>query len=98
ARLTASRAAPERQRSMHVVYPSGEISIDFLTRKVKNSTPYEIKVDIAAELPDPLGAADEGFYAACLGLARSPVPAHGTVGAVAMAEAAEADILAKIDA
>ncbi|MCA8900135.1 MAG: Gfo/Idh/MocA family oxidoreductase [Hyphomonas sp.] len=98
ARLTASRAASERQRTMHVVYPSGEIAIDFLTRKVDNTTPYEIKVDIAAELPDPLGAADEGFYAACLGLARSPVPAHGTVGAVAMAEAAEANALAKLDA
>ena len=45
ARLIASRASTERQRSMHVVYPSGEISIDFLTRKVKNSTPYEIKVE-----------------------------------------------------
>ena len=98
ARLTASRAASERQRTMHVVYPSGEIAIDFLTRKVDNTTPYEIKVDIAAELPDPLGAADEGFYAACLGLARSPVPAHGTVGAVAMAEAAEAAALARLDA
>ena len=49
-------------------------------------------------LSDPLGAADEGFYAACLGLARSPVPAHGAVAAVAMAEAAEAAALAKIDA
>jgi len=98
ARLMASRASPERQRTMHVVYPSGEISIDFLTRKVENTTPYEIKVDIAADLPDPLGAADEGFYAACLGLARSPVPAHGTVGAVAMAEAAEAAALARLDA
>jgi len=98
ARLIASRASTERRRSMHVVYPSGEISIDFLTRKVENSTPYEIKVDIAAELPDPLGAADEGFYAACLGLARSPVPAHGTVGAGLMAEAAEAAALAKLDA
>ena len=82
---------------MRVVYPSGEIAIDFLTRKVENSTPYEIRVDIAAELPDPLGAADEGFYAACLGLARSPVPAHGAVAAVAMAEAAEASALAKVD-
>ena len=98
ARLTASRAASERQRTMHVVYPSGEIAIDFLTRKVENTTPYEIKVDISAELPDPLGAADEGFYAACLGLARSPVPAHGTVGAVAMAEAAEAAALAALEA
>ena len=98
ARLTASRAAKERQRTMHVVYPSGEIAIDFLTRKVDNTTPYEIKVDISTELPDPLGAADEGFYAACLGLARSPVPAHGTVGAVAMAEAAENAALAKLQA
>lgn len=98
ARLTASRAQNERQRTMHVVYPSGEISIDFLTRKVDNTTPYEIKVDISAELPDPLGAADEGFYAACLGIDRSPVPAHGTVAAVAMAEAAENAALAKLDA
>lgn len=97
ARLIASRAARERQRTMHVVYPSGEIAIDFLTRKVDNTTPYEIKVDISAELPDPLGAADEGFYAACLSLARSPVPAHGTVGAVVMAEAAEAAALARLD-
>ena len=98
ARLTASRAQSERQRTMHVAYPSGEITIDFLTRKVDNTTPYEIKVDISAELPDPLGAADEGFYAACLGIDRSPVPAHGTVAAVAMAEAAENAALAKLDA
>ena len=98
ARLTASRAASERQRTMHVVYPSGEIAIDFLTRKVDNTTPYEIRVDISAELPDPLGAADRGFYDACLGLGRSPVPAHGTVAAVAMAEAAETAALARLDA
>ena len=96
ARLRASRAAEVRERTMRVVYPSGEIAIDFLTRKLENSTPYKVRVDIAAELPDPLGAADEGFYAACLGLARSPVPAHGAVAAVAMAEAAEASALAKV--
>ncbi|MEZ5997883.1 MAG: Gfo/Idh/MocA family oxidoreductase [Hyphomonas sp.] len=96
ARLTASRAATERQRTMHVVYPSGEIAIDFLTRKLENTTPYEVRVDIAAELPDPLGAADEGFFAACLGEARSPVPAHGTVAAVAMAEAAETIALQRL--
>ena len=98
ARLMASRAADARQRTMHVVYPSGEIAIDFLTRQLENTTPYEVRVDIAADLPDPLGAADEGFYAACLGIDRSPVPAHGTVGAVAMAEAAEKAVLAKLDA
>ncbi|MEQ8300958.1 MAG: Gfo/Idh/MocA family oxidoreductase [Hyphomonas sp.] len=98
ARLRASRAAEVRERTMRVIYPSGEIAIDFLTRKLENSTPYEVRVNIAADLPDPLGAADEGFYAACLGLARSPVPAHGAVAAVAMAEAAEASALAKLDA
>ena len=98
AKLRASRAADLRERTMRVVYPSGEIDIDFLTRRLKNTTPYEVRVDIAADLPDPLGAADEGFYAACLGLARSPVPAHGAVAAVAMAEAAEAKALAGIAA
>lgn len=89
ARLRASRAAEARERSMRLVYESGEISVDFLSRKVVNTTPYEIRVDISAELPDPLGRADESFYAACLNEADSPVPGHGAVGAVAMAEAAE---------
>ncbi len=96
ARLRASRAAEFRERTMRVVYPSGEIAIDFLTRRLLNTTGYKVKVDISADLPDPLGAADEGFYAACLGLGRSPVPAHGTIAAVAMAEAAEAAVLATV--
>lgn len=94
--LRASRAAKERERSMHVVYPSGELSIDFLTRRLDNSTPYDVRIDIAADLPDPLGAADAGFFAACLGEGRSPVPAHGAVAAVRMAEAAEASALAAL--
>lgn len=97
ARLRASRAAEVRERTMRVVYPSGELDIDFLTRRLVNTTPYEVQIDISAELPDPLGAADEGFYSACRGEARSPVPAHGAIAAVAMAEAAEISALAKID-
>lgn len=96
AKLRASRAAKLRERTMKVVYPSGEIEIDFLTRQLNNTTPYDVRVDIASDLPDPLGAADEGFYAACLGEARSPVPAHGTVAAVAMAESAEKAALAQL--
>lgn len=87
--MRASRAQEARERTMRVVYPSGEISVDFLTRQVTNTTPYEVKVDIAADLPDPLGRADESFFAACLGEGISQVPGHGTVAAVAMAEAAE---------
>ncbi|MEL7492314.1 MAG: Gfo/Idh/MocA family oxidoreductase [Pseudomonadota bacterium] len=94
AKLRASRAAEERERTMRLVYESGEISVDFLTRRLTNTTPYQVRVDIAADLPDPLGAADESFFAACLGELDSPVPGHGAIGAVAMAEAAEASVLA----
>lgn len=87
--LRASRAQEARERTMRVVYPSGEIAVDFLTRQVTNTTPYYVKVDVSAELPDPLGAADESFFAACLGEMQSQVPGHGAVAAVAMAKAAE---------
>ncbi|MEO0467680.1 MAG: Gfo/Idh/MocA family oxidoreductase [Pseudomonadota bacterium] len=87
--LRASRAQEARERTMRVVYPSGEIKVDFLTREVSNTTPYKVKVDISTELPDPLGRADESFFSACLGEMVSQVPGHGAVAAVAMAEAAE---------
>ena len=96
--LRASRAQEARERTMKVVYPSGEISVDFLTRKVTNTTPYQIRVDTSADLPDPLGTADESFFAACLGEMMSQVPGHGAVAAVAMAQAAEADALASAPA
>ncbi|MEM7767752.1 MAG: gfo/Idh/MocA family oxidoreductase, partial [Pseudomonadota bacterium] len=88
--LHASRAAEARERTMKLVYPSGEIAVDFLTRQVRNTTPYSVRVDIASVLPDPLKAADESFFKACRGEAMSFVPGHGAVAAVAMAEAAEA--------
>jgi len=36
--LVANRAADVRERFMRVVYPDGEIEIDFLTHRVANST------------------------------------------------------------
>ena len=87
--LHASRASETRERTMKLAYPSGEISVDFLSRRVVNTTPHQIRVDIASDLPDPLGRADESFFAACRGEAMSFVPGHGAVAAVAMAEAAE---------
>ncbi|MEL6286204.1 MAG: Gfo/Idh/MocA family oxidoreductase [Pseudomonadota bacterium] len=90
--LHASRSAAERERTMKLVYPSGMIAVDFLTRRVTNTTPHQIKVDIAADLPDPLGAADESFFKACRGEAVSFVPGHGAVAAVAMAEAAQSAV------
>lgn len=94
--LVASRDSEVRRRTMRLVYPSGEISVDFLTREVRNTTPFPVQVDISAELPDPLGAADEGFYLACHGEAESFVPGHGAVAAVRMAEAVENSALAAL--
>ena len=95
-KLLASRDSDVRVRTMLLEYPSGIVSVDFLTRRIENTTPHMVKIDISSELPDPLLAADTGFYHACLGRTASPVPAFGTVATVAMAEAAEAAVLASI--
>ena len=71
----ASRMAPARKRSMKVVYPSGELEIDFLTREFRNTTGFPLNPDFA-ETPgakDPLGASVAGFLAAVRGLAPRPV-------------------------
>ena len=89
AKLTASRARAERSRSMRIQYPSGTVEIDFLTRTVKNSTPFNIRADISDILPDPLRAADEAFLAAIQGRDVSPITGGVGARAAAMAELVE---------
>ena len=96
AKFRSSRAAEGRERTMRFVYESGEIAVDFLTRKMENTTAYDLIVDVSEKLPDPLGAADESFFAACLGQSESMIPGHGTISAISMAEKAEAKALAAI--
>ncbi len=79
ARLTASRCAPERKRTMKIDYAAGRVEIDMITREVRNDTPFHIVADVSGILPDPLRAADEAFLAAIRGEAQSPVT--GGVGA-----------------
>jgi predicted dehydrogenase len=70
-----SREAPERKRTMRVVYPSGEIEIDFIARTLRNTTPFALNADYA-ETPagkDPLRASVEGFLQAARGEAPRPV-------------------------
>jgi predicted dehydrogenase len=70
-----SRQAPERKRTMRVVYPSGEVEIDFVARTFRNTTPFQLNADFA-DTPagqDPLGASVEGFLAAVRGDAPRPV-------------------------
>jgi predicted dehydrogenase len=70
-----SRMAPERKRTMRVVYPSGEVEIDFITRAFRNTTPFTLNPDFAdtPAATDPLGASVQGFLQAVRGVAPRPV-------------------------
>jgi len=89
ARLTASRCASARKRTMRLEYPSGRVEIDMITRQVTNETPFDIRADVSGVLPDPLGAADEAFLAAIQGRATSPVTGGVGARAAALAELVE---------
>jgi len=62
--LIASRAADARRRSMRVVYPDGEIRIDFLARSVTNTTERALQ---PLSLHDPLAESVAAFVTAARG-------------------------------
>ncbi len=93
AEVTASRCAAERDRRMILTYSTGIIAINFLTREIENTTEYTIKADVSADLPDPLGAADEAFFAAALGERDCAIPGREAAHAVHLAEQAELSAL-----
>jgi predicted dehydrogenase len=67
--LIASRIAEARERRMRLVYPSGEVEIDFLARTFKNTTSFPLDSNFS-ETPigkDPLGAALGEFLAVVRG-------------------------------
>lgn len=71
----SSRVAEARERTMKVVYPSGEVEIDFLARTFRNTTPFPL-IENFTETPagkDPLGLSVAGFLAAVRGQAPRPV-------------------------
>ena len=72
--LEASRIAEARERRMRVVYPSGEVEIDFVTRAFRNTTPFPLDADFT-DTPagqNPLAASVEAFVAAVRGEAAQP--------------------------
>ena len=75
ARFDVSRIAEARRRAMRIVFPSGEIEIDFLGRTLRNTTPYALNRDYAATpaAKDPLRVSVESFLAAVRGEAPRPV-------------------------
>jgi predicted dehydrogenase len=75
ARFRASRVAESRERTMRIVYPSGEVRVDFLTRAFSNTTPFKLAADFA-ETPagrDGLGASIAAFAAAVRGERPAPL-------------------------
>ena len=73
--LDVSRLAPARRRTMRIVYPSGEVEIDFVARTFRNTTPFALNADFTdtPAATDPLGASIEGFLMAVRGEAPRPV-------------------------
>jgi len=98
AEITASRCHSERDRRMVLTYPSGTIAINFLTREIENTTPFAVIADVSDTLPDPLGAADEAFFASALGARACAIPGREAALAVHMAEQAELSALHTIGA
>ena len=90
ARFTASRVAEKRMRAMRVVFPSGEVSVDFMTRTMSNSTPFVLDPDFAAKAPDPLGQNVRAFLATSLSGSASQVSGESGAAAVALAAAIDA--------
>jgi predicted dehydrogenase len=72
--LDVSRLAQARKRTMRIVYPSGEVEIDFMARTFRNTTPFALNRDFAdtPAASDPLGASVEGFLMAVRGEAPRP--------------------------
>ncbi len=90
--LDSSRLAPERRRTMRIVYARGEVEIDFVARTFRNSTPFALNPEFAdtPAAQDPLGASVEGFLAAVRGEAARPVVAAGeAIAALDLALAVE---------
>jgi len=61
AKLETSRIAANRRRGMRAVYADGVVEIDFLTRKMRNTTRRRLN---ALELGDPLGESVAAFVKA----------------------------------
>jgi len=77
---------------MRIVYPSGQVEIDFVARTFRNTTPFDLNASFA-DTPagqDPLGASVEGFLSAVRGQAPRPVvTAQEAIAALDLAIAVE---------
>ncbi len=73
--LDCSRLDEGRVRTMRIVYPSGEVTLDFMAKSFSNTTRFPLNPDYA-ESPDgkdPLGASVGAFLDAVRGRAERPL-------------------------
>jgi predicted dehydrogenase len=75
AHFKASRMAQVRERTMRIVYPSGEVSIDFLNRTFENTTPFALNAEFSEAViaKDPLGTSVNRFLETVLGQRERPL-------------------------
>ncbi len=74
AELVASRVADDRKRTMRLVYPSGEVRVDFIARTFENTTGFALNSEFG-DTPsgrDPLGANVACFLDAVTGATARP--------------------------
>ena len=71
----SSRMELERKRTMRLVYPSGEVEIDFVTRAFRNTTGFALNPGFAdaPEARDTLATSVAAFLAAVRGEAPRPI-------------------------
>ncbi|NNU17353.1 Gfo/Idh/MocA family oxidoreductase [Parvularcula sp. ZS-1/3] len=90
AQLIASRLETDPTRDLKLVYPDGQIHLDFLDRSVANTTPEPVAADFnSADLPlalkDPLAFGTQSFLAAVRSGVSPVVPGQAGRRALAMA-------------
>lgn len=91
----ASRMAEARERTMRIVYPQGEVKIDFLNRTFENTTPFKLNPDFAeAEIArDPLGTSVSRYLSAVRGERKAPLcTGEEALRALDLALAIDADV------
>ena len=78
-RFHASRVAEARERTMRIVYPSGEVRVDFLAHSFENTTAFPLNQDFedAPASRDRLGASIGAFIAAVRGEQPRPLATGG---------------------
>ena len=92
-RLKASRIADAVERRIRLHLSDGLIEVDFVNRTMTNTTGFPLNETFASDIPDPLGAADEAFFAACSGHTETPI--SGLTAAFAVATAEKLETLAR---